>query len=93
MDPELEKLLTRVPGQGAYLSAEVYRIMVRLNRLRLLAPKRQMSDEQRAQIGQNFRNAAGGREESTSISDDEYSSEASENDDDETPTQEALHDT
>ena len=64
---QLEKLLTRVPGQGEHLSAEVYRIVVPLTRLRLLAPKRQMtlSDTARENLRNRFKNSPTGVEEST----------------------------
>jgi hypothetical protein len=47
---QLEKLLARTGGCGESLSADVYRITVPIDRVRLFAPKRQMtlSDEERA---------------------------------------------
>ena len=60
---QLEKLLARVPGQGEHISAEVYRVVVPLNRLSLLTPKRQvtLSDEQREKLRNRFKNIPPGQ--------------------------------
>jgi len=59
---QLEKLLTRVPGPGEHISADVYRIVVPLHRVRLIAPKRQMtlSDAARENLRNRFKNSAAG---------------------------------